>query len=373
MSSALFSLPNEVLMHVCVYLVPLDVLNSACTSTAFYKIINNGDLFWRNEYCKNFSFPGSTLRNASARQLQQCCKLALSRKLCNNWYAKAYKEEDDISGFGRYSCPTSILLSQSEIGEGYSWGYERTCLSSSQDQDQEVLESVLPMHKICDDWEQIVAGNPSYVGERCSAGDFAWWSSAPSPLKLHTETNESLLFGSCCGKAIITEVAIKALKDPFIGFGLFDINEDRDDMIYYLWPQISIKIYCLATNDANEDDGSSFLFTSSMSGLASSEDFKSTRSQDGKISHLTCIEQILNVNSPVYESAVMDVRKSTRDSWQHFQIPDGCIGNVIKFTLWGKNICQFPDTGFYTCVKRVAARGVPVIPANQGTLSTLLE
>jgi len=342
-------------MHAFVYLEPLDVLNSACTSRAIYKMVNsNGDLFWRNKYCKNFAFCYATITHASARQLQQCCALALSRKSCHNWLAETYRKEGDMTGLGQYSWPHSILLSKNEIKEEYSWQSERICLSSSQDRDEEVLENVLPMQSTDDDWEQIVAGDSIRARRRRDC----WWSSAPSSLKGPTETKEQLFFGTRCGKAIITDVAIKALKDPtssWIELLGGDI-ESRNKV--YSWPRISIKIYCLPRED-NGDDASPFLVTSSMAGL-SNDDFRSLRSRN-RITHVDCIEHILNGNEPVYDSPIMDVRKNTGDSWQYFKIPDGCIGNVITFTLWGKDDQQFPDSGYYACVERVAARGVPLI------------
>jgi hypothetical protein len=347
------SLPDEVVMHVFVFLEPLGVLNSACTSRAFYKMVNYGDLFWRNKYCKHFAFPDATKIHASARQLQQCCKLALSRSSCHNWLAVTYRKEEDMTGLGQYSWPSSILLSKSEIKNEYSWQSERICLSSSQDRDEEVLENVLPIQQSTDDdWEKIVAGDS--IGRRRDC----WWSSAPSSLKGPTDTKETLLFGTRCGKAIITDVAIKALKDPSSSWIELLGGDIESSNKVYTWPRISIKIYCLPRGD-NGDDASPFLITSSMAGL-SDGDFCSIRSGD-RVAHLPCIEHVLIGNEPVYESPIMDVSQNTGDSWQYFTMPNGCIGNVITFTLWGKDDQQFPDSGYYVCVDRVAARGVPLI------------
>lgn len=80
------------------------------------------------------------------------------------------------------------------------------------------------------------------------------------------------------------------------------------------------------------------------------------------------IGAVLRGQIPAYQSPVMEVKEvqggegKDGDSWQMYDIPDGVVGNVITFTLWGKHTEQFSGTGYYACVDRIAARGVPLFP-----------
>jgi hypothetical protein len=70
--------------------------------------------------------------------------------------------------------------------------------------------------------------------------------------------------------------------------------------------------------------------------------------------------QHLVATTPIYESGVLPTPPSLNNSWQYFELPFGVVGNVITFTLLGKNFRHFEDSRFYVCVQRVATRGIPL-------------
>ena len=179
----------------------------------------------------------------------------------------------------------------------------------------------------------------------------SFWSSAPETKSRPEETNEVLLF-TTIARAIVTEVAIKPLKEPsfFHGYGVGTT---------FSWPKISIQVFDLP-NLANGSGGN---------GPMVIEEDRINQETKGKVrgssGHATInqrpiINALLSGHKPTYDSPIMEA-SSTDESWQYYSIPDGVVGNIVVITLWGKTYEQFQHSGYYVCVEKVSVRGVPLI------------
>eukprot|EP01083_Nonionella_stella_P063039 163860_1 len=317
------------------------------------------------------------------KQIQQAFIVSRQRKTLDakTWFSGMERRRSQAAkGNGRgensstsdnnqftYIWPRAILPSRGKAIEAWNIGTRRFCLSSSRDRNgyDEIIENVLvdeEFEPVEDDWNIIIPmdldhqSNPRLAPERQH-----WWSSAPNVKSSPEDTNEILLFTtntsntntststSTNNKAIITEVAIKPLREP----ALFNFL-DGDHRTVFSWPRISIQVFCLH-NDHDHDDHDVAHHTPYMI-----DPGDMSFSKDRRLRQRPIIEAFMKDHTPVYESPVMDA-VSNDESWQYFTIPDGVVGNVITFVLWGKHNEQFEQGGYYTCVERVAVRGVPLM------------
>mmetsp|Transcript_12903 Transcript_12903/g.19352 ORF Transcript_12903/g.19352 Transcript_12903/m.19352 type:complete len:452 (-) Transcript_12903:88-1443(-) len=273
----------------------------------------------------------------------------------------------------KYIWPRSVLPARGKAIEAWKVGTRRYCLSSSRDRNgyDEVIENVLvdeEFEPVEDDWRIIIMDHHDHQSDTRNRDGTRnrnrnrqhnvmaiaperqrWWSSAPNVKRSPEDTNEILLFTTNT-KAIITEVAIKPLKEP----ALFNFLGD-DHRTVFSWPRISIQVFCLhdnANDNDNDDDAHQTPYMIDPGDMS--------LSKDRRLRQRPIIEAFLNDHTPVYESPVMDAA-SNDESWQYFAIPDGVVGNVITFVLWGKHNEQFEQGGYYACVERVAVRGVPLM------------
>lgn len=342
------SVPGEILMHILVFLEPGDLLKYvAYTSKAFAEITQN-DPLWVSKYSILKASPqtGGQSSLLTKKQNQQCCILAatrrnLSQSSQNDWLA--LKRDDSRSSVemmhDMFLIPASVLPSFNDAASSKKRG-SAMCLSSTQHRNEESLEKTLSRTNLLesiedDDWETIASGNPLYKG--CfppHAYSCYWWSSSPCRVK---DSDEVLLLTTkSCTETIFTEVAIKSLRDP------------HNERAVYSWPRIVIRIYNVPMVQN--------VINSAMSDI-------NTRIVSDK---REIINAVLSDHVPTYESAIITCNvKRKDDDWQFYEIPDGVVGTVITFTLMGKTAEQFPGNPtheYYTCVERIAARGVPLLP-----------
>ncbi len=359
------TLPDEILRHVLIFLDPTEILLDIVHCSTRLAQISSSDNFWRfkciDQYLNDNSLPltPSGVPELTTKQLQQCCIISYRRKTCGNWLAPERNEND------LYCWPGLILPTRAEakrelrIDDDENENNDdngRYCLCSSRDRGEEAIENVLAENDY--NWEEIVRDHNTredaddYSQRFVSDFDRCYWSSAPSNLSKPEDTNEVLLF-TTKRRAIITEVAIKPLLEPFSLF----MNT------VFRWPRISIKIYSLPQKNDNE----ALKITKDMFSSVGEEmcqvagnRFDRFRRTDLRLDQRAIIEAVLSNHNPVYESPIMDVT-SRDNSWQYYAIPDGVVGNLITFTLYGKTFEQYLGSGFYVCVERVSARGVPLI------------
>mmetsp|Transcript_14357 Transcript_14357/g.19992 ORF Transcript_14357/g.19992 Transcript_14357/m.19992 type:complete len:554 (+) Transcript_14357:227-1888(+) len=227
----------------------------------------------------------------------------------------------------------------------------------------------------------------------------SWWSSRPST---SNETPETLLFTTRYPLTLLSDVFIKPLLDPF------------DGKTCYTWNRLVIRAYLFQdTNELGEDTtpiGSSSSF-SSKDGDSTTEDRSSPSSLSSTTLSSTAatarivpgypsrivvhqedeqtrnfrrrttdlnpheqrrakcdqdvIDNLLQNQTPVYESQLYEIVNSNNVNFQRYSFPQpGIVANVVTITLKGKNSKQFDHTGYYACVDRVVIRGIPLYGKN---------
>ena len=224
-------------------------------------------------------------------------------------------------------------------------GNLRTCLASTTEHVSEYIENTLiETSHGSSDWESFL--NRENVGLQIFSRRNMYWSSRPSDRQ---DTDESLLFITRHPDSIISEVWVKPLTDPYF--------EDR----HYTWKNMLIQAYHLEPKELDMDEvqfGERFTsysqcviqgqFEGPYRGVGRARD-------DDKI-----IEKLLVNQKPVFESQILGTPPDDCVDWQHFTLPNGIVGNVVIIRLIGKNSRQFDESGYYSCVDRVAVRGIPL-------------
>lgn len=199
-----------------------------------------------------------------------------------------------------------------------------------------------------------------------------YWSSKASE---SCDTNEDLLFATQgCYHSLITDVAIKPFRELRLDEG----------HVAYTWPKIVLSVYSLPDveddddyyeedEDCGDDENrETSVWSSGNVTEPPSNAMERQRRQDPQViigeqsvgdssdsSSSSPIPGILAGHTPVYTSSPREC-DATNTGWQHFQLPSGIVGNVVVFSLQGKNHRQFPESGYYVCCERVECRGVPL-------------
>mmetsp|Transcript_59502 Transcript_59502/g.70911 ORF Transcript_59502/g.70911 Transcript_59502/m.70911 type:complete len:370 (-) Transcript_59502:23-1132(-) len=354
----ILALPDEMFRKIFVFLDPTNILLTASRTCRQFTAIASNDSFWLVVYREShaISFHESVFSSLTKKQIQQCYVVSNKRMTSNReWFVEGEGERN------KFICPTSVLPSRDDALMSRSREY-RACLSSTTDRVyMEMTENVLlPSEKFAkDDWRQIVSGNPRYIYHRDESLMDAknelfrihnWWSSTPSQQNSPDDINEVLIFAAK-ETAIITELATK----PMIELKAHNIVFHEDNLNVYSWPRISMKIYLLPQSDTSKNNIPLFIRRQ-----MSHTEFDVRSRGNRHLNQRPIIDAVLKNHEPTYESPVMDA-KSTDGSWQYYKVPDGVVGNLVMFALWGKMYEQFSNSGYYVCVERVAARGVPLV------------
>ena len=322
--------PDEIISHILLFLDSSEILHNISHCNKQLLEIAASKKWWLDYASVQLPCHSSTLASLTTKQIQQCCIVSTKRKNSSSelWLERDNGEND------KFWWPRSLLPTKREAFD--VWRLRgRYCLASTTDRDAEIAENVL----LSDDRDR-------YIHNRWGGESAEWWSSAPCDQSSPEDTNEVILFTTKV-KAIITEVAIKALREPSFGF-------NGGTSTVFSWPRISIKVYSLP------QEGRGPILIKNETFLDEVDQGLNHRSRDNRLNQRPIIDAMLRDHTPTYESPVMD-SKSTDDSWQYHEIPDGVMGNVITFTLYGKTFEQFQQSGYYVCVDQVVARGVEVV------------
>lgn len=308
------TLSDDLLMVILSWVPPLDLLRSASwLSRRFAALIFRHEPFWQSLLPAN--------KSLTLRQMQRYCIFADS------------KEPPLWLGYGSLLVQKEIALTLRERNEG------RTCLASTTEYTKECIEHVLP---------ETGFELPLASEEMNSITDLdftlggLWWSSRPSATQ---DTNELLLFTTRYPVALISDVAIKPLLDPF----------NRETV--YTWKNTVIRAYRLGAD--------SFVTRANLPCVIPHTDIEGPvpagilfRSNAPAKSNADTINDFLGGQTPVYESDLL--AGPSDSSWQSFSLSSPVVANVVTVTLVGKNQRQFTTSGFYSCVKQVAVRGIPM-------------
>lgn len=234
----------------------------------------------------------------------------------------------------------------------------RVCAASSTDHVREAIEYVLsdgqPVSDLTDeDYAWMMSRNRLF-----------WWSSRPT---LSQESIETLLFTTKCPLALISQVKVKPLRDPYL-------LRQGEDAVSYTWSKTVIKAYRLPIELLAFPDAPPILsgFPCLFQTRASTEDpgIRALPHQlaaqlmvfdDGPAAppDQCSIDRLLEGQTPVYESTEYDVPPAS-NATMTFDLPPGVVANVATLTLIGKNNEQRTGIGFYACVERVDCLGIPL-------------
>jgi hypothetical protein len=227
----------------------------------------------------------------------------------------------------------------------------RVCLASSTDHPTEIIEHVLtPVTEVI-------------PFRRVGLFQFdirKWWSSRPS---LSQDTTETLVFALNCPLAMIHQITLRPLLDPF--------TADR----VYTWNHTQIKAYRfplskLDPNPSHARAGFPCTVPVDHVPMEDEDDWTVTvRSENDK----RAMDALLSEQEePLYASewTATQIPPMARDTGrltvedQHFTFPVGVMANVICIRLAGKQHRQFETSGYYACLEHVSIQGIPLARPN---------
>lgn len=216
---------------------------------------------------------------------------------------------------------------------------KRCCLASSTEHiEEEMLENVL-LEPIEEPLPRTLGrdyanhNGPRWIFEHL---DLRWWSSMPHPKQ---KSKETLLFCTRSPLAVISELRIKPLREPY---------QSRGQV--YSWRRTVVRAYLkpLAAEEEEEEN----LDASAM------QDLYFTANPD--TAQKETIEDFMNHHDPVitltrdYTHPIDSCKVVT------IPLPPGIMANVVAVELHGKNHEQGIGRGYYACVERVDCRGIPL-------------
>lgn len=363
--SKFVQLPADVHLLVLSLVRPIDLIRGLSrVSSQFFSLATNAQL-WMSQ-CRELS-GGSDVPTLTLHQMQRYCLFEEAQKSNGAENSETCKEELTSN-----ILPASVLVSKCfAVAKGKS---VRVCLATTTDRENERLENVLQTSDVDDDvWDSILSSGPyrSLVDRPAIPiwQEGTYWSSAAAA----SESDEVLLFTTRCPLALMSDVAIKPFREGELSF------LGMDDEKTYTWPGIVIRVYrlpvggkalrdpskpeissgfpCVISNDTQLDcDGEN----DPGSLCAEDKTAKTALSLDQNEPQRRLITSILAGQEPVYESTVHTPSSPGSDAWQHYPLPPLTAGNLITLTLVGKHHRQFPTSGFYVCVDKVAVRGIPL-------------
>jgi hypothetical protein len=405
-------LSEEVWMFIMRFLDPSQViLEIPLLSHRFASLVNTHS-YWRY-HARMFLevWDEHQMQKLSLRQLQRCCLYAV-RMLNDTTSDNKFKLKSLVpfreaaESIRHQTAAYEQQRRQQQQNRGATTTLaRRVCLASSTDHPTEILEHVLtPVADIVPHPQRGAAN--WLVGMNLLR---KWWSSQPSATP---DTSEELLFALNCPLAMIRQVSLKPLRDPY--------THDRT----YTWNTTDIRVYRLplykltdpSVSSSRPGDRTSSIrragFPCTVPATATSN--TNNNHNDNNHNNLmmderfhngwnlqvdsqqdsAALHSLLHKEIPIYEchdlptttTASETSTTTTRmpqqqeddnhrpparvgghnnnNTKESHTLPTGVIGNVVVFTLHGKHRRQFETSGYYTCLEHVSIEGVPLIRPN---------
>jgi len=362
------TLSDEPLTAILRFVPPLDLLRSTTYVSKRFAGVIASDEFWRTsptstaikEY--NKGFPKLTKHQFQLYQIFFACR-------------KEQQQQDDnivpaFLGFG------SVLTTRAEAQRvrRVPPAQRRTCASTSTDHWNELVENLLLSPTDGGGAAAAAAAaaeHPLHVNrllrmlrdhQRDNHNDHvSWWSSKPSQDR---DSSETLLFTTNCPLALLSDVKIKALTDPFLARAGITNK-------VYTWNRTIIRAYRVPMDSVTDPNmpgilagfpcsflsaqpiGREEMLTNEITaavlhGIGQTHDVPSD--QDS-------IENLLRNATLVYESTFDDT-VGPDELKLSFETP--VLANAITVTLVGKNFEQHPGSGYFTCVESLDCSGIPL-------------
>lgn len=372
------ALSDEPLEAILRFVPPLDLLRSTTYVSKRFAGVIGSDEFWRTHPAsaaiKEYKgFPKLTKHQHQLYHIFLACRKEQQRRRQD---AEGDVNEDEVLpaflGFG------SVLTSRAEAQRFRlaSQQERRTCAATSTDHWNELAENLLfsPTDDGAADAEQQQsrAGDATTVlfrllrtlrdNQRDNENDnVTWWSSKPSR---DQNSSDTLLFTTNCALALMSDVKIKALTDPFLA------RAGVTDQVY-TWNQTIVRAYRVPMGSmvdpsmhealagfpcsflsaqplAREEMMSHEIAATILQGVSDAHDVPSD--QDS-------IDRLLQNATLVHESTFDDTVGSDELKLA-FKTP--VLANAITVTLVGKNFEQRPGSGYFACVESLDCSGMPL-------------
>jgi F-box domain len=349
------TISDELLVAILRFVPPLPLLQSTSRVSKRFSSIIQSDEFWRTN-------PSSPIERDGFPKLttHQIRLFHIFRFDKEKWR----DEERDVDGippaFLHYG---SILTTREEEHRCRSnLPAGRTCAASSTDHWNELVDNVLPNSTGAganQEHQGIENGTGRLLGAFDAYNDFSWWSSRPSQDR---NSSDTLLFCTNCPLALVSDVRIKALTDPYIPFM-------GGNSKIYTWNRTIVRAYRVPmefltrpnTPDSQAGFPCSFgaaqsrLFDRMLELLFLAGDVDETAARVP--SDQNAIDALLENATLVQESVFDD---TVVPSELKLALPAPVLANVITVTLVGKNFEQRQGTGYFACVESLDCTGIPL-------------
>jgi hypothetical protein len=327
-------LPDELLSMVFGWLPPIDLLRSTVLVSRRTAALVQSEEFWRvHPLLKDNQLNDSS--SFTIHQRQRCC--------C--YWEACLKLPSNIPHFLQHG---SVFVSRREAcrvrdsGSGY-----RTCIASTTHQ-----ASIEEVENVLFDPDNVEVENLSAMHYMTGTnlwllhhGRLRWWSSIPSPT---SESNEVLLFMTRCPIALITEVKVKPLRDPYVYMETGGV---------YTWKKTLIRAFRIPQASLVNSPTSLSEFPCAFQTTALHRSL-----QDSPVAQpdQETIDRILAGCEPVYESQEYDVPAHSNEMLTYAFPRGGVVASVVTITLIGKNHEQQIGSGYYACVDKLDCHGIPL-------------
>lgn len=388
------TIPDEILEEILGWLLTSELLRSVSKVSTRFRRLAKGDQFWQRKLievvqqqtCRDYEDGEHSYDppvGLTQHQVQRCCWL-LEHKMHEQHDQGTADDTDKTDGeskssreSGRSAPPSflqhgTLLFSRLEsfrLLHDRENGVQRVLnLATSTDHHHETIENVLDeenrSREETADWHRIrnddrVSDVTIMSGRQASLFSFRqpWWSSIP---RSDQDMSETLAFCTRYPLTLVTEVAIKPYADW--------------TMQTYSWKKLIVRVYHLPSlaptieDDWDDDErpARNYTFrTLCPSTISTGHSMPSPSSTVGESKSISNTFQFLESQTPVYESPLLDTPPPRNNAWQYHDVPFGVVGNVITFTLVGKNFRQFEESGYYACVQRVVAQGIPLYESKE--------
>ena len=339
---------DELLVTILRFVPPLALLRSShYVSKRFSRLIGS-DEFWRTN-------PDSPMDQGGFPKLTR-------HQLQLFHIFRFWKDEGgDVHGVPGFMQLGSLLTTREEARLIRTGSQRRTCAASSTDHWNELVDNLLSSGD--DDHENFRAD--IYDGARFlhalrPSSNATWWSSRPSQDR---NSSDTLVFCTNCPLAIVSDVRIKALMDPY----LLSVADTK----VYSWNTTMVRAYRVpmefltppTTPDFLAGSPCSFEDVQSLTRTHFDPFLASLLGNDDEFnaalvpSDQDTIDRLLDSATQVYEHTFEDA-VGPRELQLVLSVP--VLANIITVTLVGKNFEQHPGSGYYSCVERLHCSGIPL-------------
>lgn len=318
------NITDELLLSVLEWVPPKDLIQSTVRVNKRFAYLIRHDDFWR---CHPLSVSNLSL---TRHQHQRLCLY----RACLTTTELSSPASAQIP-----EClePGTVLVARSEAERLRQRGF-RVCAASTTHHLRETVENVL----FDGDAEINITDEDYRTGRNfwlVSRGLLRWWSSQPS---ISQDSNEVLLFTTRYPLALISEVKVKPLRDPYL----------LQPGVFYTWKKTVIQAYRLPLE--------SFVVPDDLPTHSGCLCIDPTLPQLQPLSpDRALINCLVAGRVPVYESNEHDIPPDSNEMMS-FVLPFGVVANVVTITFIGKNYEQQDDMGYFACVERVNCLGIPL-------------